>query len=72
MDIGAMLVPAFMKAMDEDKDGSISRAEFQRTFIKWFEAWGGGKSPLTADQVRAGIARDLPLQGGMIPAPPPR
>ena len=72
IDIAGMLVPAFMKAMDEDKDGSISRDEFQRTFAKWFEGWGGDKGPLTADQVRAGIIRDLPVQGGMIPLPPPR
>ena len=72
IDLAGMLAPAFMKAMDEDKDGSISREEFQRAFSKWFDGWGGDKGPLTADQVRAGIVRDLPGQGGMMPGPPPR
>ena len=49
--------------MDENKDGAITREEFQRGFAKWFDSWGGDQGPLTAEQLRAGISRDI--------APPP-
>jgi spore coat protein H len=58
-DLANLIAPAFLRAMDENLDGAISREEFQHAFDKWFEAWGGDKGPLTEEQVRAGISRDL-------------
>ena len=58
-DFANVIASSFVRAMDEGKDGVISRDEFLRAFAKWFEAWGGDKGPLTEEQVRAGINRDL-------------
>ena len=61
---GATLVPVFMKAADADKDGRVTRVEFVRAFIAWFDKWdiehNGG---LTEAQLRAGLLKDV--------APPP-
>jgi spore coat protein H len=78
-----MLQPVFTRALDADKDGSISRDEFQRGFEAWFTAWNADNGGiLTAEQLRAGINKDLampaPGGGGMMPfgpggpPPPPR
>jgi hypothetical protein len=56
--------------MDENKDGAVTREEFQKVFAKWFDAWGGDTGPLTEEQVRTGLNRDLAPQGGMMPGPP--
>jgi hypothetical protein len=66
-----MAASTFMRSMDENRDGVVTREEFQHAFAKWFEAWGGGKGPLTEEQLRAGLNRDLAPPGVMIPGPPP-
>ncbi len=63
---GMFLGGAFMMALDSNKDGSISRDEFTKGFVAWFEAWNTDKSGvLTDEQLRAGINQDLaPFRGG--------
>jgi spore coat protein CotH len=56
-----MIAAGFVQSMDENKDGVITRQEFERAFAKWFDSWGGDKGPLTPEQLRAGISRDLTL-----------
>ena len=72
---GMMIAGAFVATMDSDKDGKITRQEFEAAFAKWFEDWGGKDGSLTEDQIRTGINKDLPMPrppgGGMAPAPPP-
>ena len=58
----AMLAPPFLKAMDENQDTAVSREEFQQGFRRWFTSWGGDKGPLSMDQLREGITRDLAPQ----------
>ena len=58
----AMLAPPFLKAMDENQDTAVSREEFQHGFRRWFTSWGGDKGPLSMDQLREGITRDLAPQ----------
>ena len=76
-----MLQPAFTRALDADKNGSISRDEFRKGFEAWFTAWNIDKSGvLTSEQLRSGLNRDLAMPGpggGMMPMgpggpPPPR
>src|SRR6185436_4230170 len=31
--------PAFLAAVDNDKDGSVTRVELQNTFAKWYDQW---------------------------------
>jgi hypothetical protein len=69
-DFANLIAPSFLRAMDENQDGAISREEFQHAFAKWFESCGGAKGPLTEEQVRAGIDRDLAPEGGMMPGFP--
>jgi len=69
-DFANMMASSFVRAMDDNKDGVVTREEFQRTFATWFEAWGGDRGPLTEQQLRDGLNRDLPPQGGMMPGPP--
>jgi hypothetical protein len=63
---GNFLGPAFMTALDADKDGRLTRDEFVGGFARWFEAWDvDRKGVLTDEQLRSGINKDLPLR----PAP---
>ena len=64
------IASSFVRLMDENKDGAITRQEFQQAFAKWFDAWGGDTGPLTEEQLRAGLSRDLAPQGGTMPGPP--
>ena len=68
---GPQLDQAFLDQFDTDKDGMLSRAEFQGGFAKWFSSWSGGQNvPLSDAQLREGINRDLnPFRGGR-PAQP--
>lgn len=63
---GIFLGGAFMTALDANKDKSLTREEFTQGFARWFDAWGAGKkSPLTEEQLRAGINQTLsPSFGG--------
>ena len=74
---GMFLAQAFMTALDADKDGVVTQAEFIQGFLKWFDAWNTDHSgALTEEQLRAGINQDLaPFRGGPPPGfdfgPPP-
>ena len=67
---GMFLAQAFMTALDADKDGVVTQAEFIQGFLKWFDAWNTDHSgALTEEQLRAGINQDLaPFRGGPPPA----
>ena len=72
---GTMIGPAFLKAMDANKDDNITQEEFKTTFTKWFDSWSKDNL-ITEDQLRAGIEKDLAPAGmpggpGGMPAPPP-
>ncbi|MGO8925572.1 MAG: CotH kinase family protein [Limisphaerales bacterium] len=74
---GMFLAQAFTTALDVDKDGVVTQAEFTQGFLKWFDAWNTDHSGvLTEEQLRAGINKDLsPFRGGPPPGfgfgPPP-
>lgn len=69
---GMLLGPGFFTAMDTDKNGSVSREEFQAGFARWFESWGGrANGELTEEQIRAGLNRDFPRPQGMPGLGPP-
>src|SRR6185295_2134469 len=56
--------PGLFTAADTDKDGSLSRAEFKRSFEKWFADWDSEKAgALNEEQVYAGLRTLLPQQG---------
>jgi hypothetical protein len=75
------LGPAFVAALDADKNGKVTQAEFIQSFQRWFNSWNSDQSGvLTDDQLRAGINKDLspfrvgPLAGfgfGPPGGPPP-
>jgi hypothetical protein len=71
---GGFLGPAFMGALDADKDGKLTREEMRAGFATWFEKWNTDKSGLLTDeQLRAGINQDLqfrPAFGGPPGGPP--
>ena len=54
------LAPAFVSAMDTDKDGDVTKAEFTSSFARWFANWNKDKTGiLTEEQLRAGVNADL-------------
>ncbi|MBI2947577.1 MAG: hypothetical protein HYY23_08015, partial [Verrucomicrobia bacterium] len=63
--LATVLGGPIMAAMDSNKDGEVTRAEFAERFANWFEAWNTDKSGLLTDQqLRVGLGRDLlPIQG---------
>jgi hypothetical protein len=79
---GNFVGDSMLTALDADKDGQVSKAEFCAGFDKWFSAWAAdGKSALTEDQLTTGINRDLAPRfgpggpggpGGGGPGGPPR
>lgn len=57
---GTFLGPLFMDALDTDKDGVVTRVEFEQGFDRWFRSWNKTQSGmLTAEQLRAGINREF-------------
>ena len=60
----ASMGPGLFAALDGDKDGSLTRAELQATFEKWFTTFDTAKSgSLDNDSLYAGLREILP--GGM-------
>jgi hypothetical protein len=50
-------------AADGDKDGSLTRAEFQNTFAKWFDQFDSEKTgALSEETLYAGLSSALPRQ----------
>lgn len=73
--LGNALGNSFMAALDSNKDGEITRAEFTQGFARWFESWNPDKSgAITEEQLRAGLGRDLMPFRAVPPGvpPPPR
>jgi len=60
------LAQAFMTALDEDHDGTVTPVEFDRGFLKWFDSWDRlHQGVLSEAQLQAGINQDLsPFRGG--------
>lgn len=57
---GGMLVPGFLRTLDGNQDGQVSRAEFTDGFTKWFKNWDTKRQGyLTPDDVRDGLNKDL-------------
>lgn len=57
---GGMLVPGFLRTLDGNHDGRISRVEFTDGFTRWFRHWDTQRrGHLTADDVRDGMNKDL-------------
>ena len=56
----------FLQALDQNQHGSVTAAEWDRGFLKWFEAWDTAHHGLlNEEQLKAGINQDLsPFRGG--------
>jgi spore coat protein H len=63
---GNFLAGFFVSAFDMDKNQALTHEEFSQGFAGWFKKWNMDASgPLTEEQLRAGIDRDLtPVRGG--------
>lgn len=66
---GMIFAEPLLKALDEDKDSTVTRDEFTQGLGRLFEAWNTDKSgSLTEQQLRSGIEKDLsPPRGGFPP-----
>jgi hypothetical protein len=52
-----------LQVLDENKDSSVTQAEFTEGFARLFQAWNSDKSGyLALGQLRSGIEKDLPPQ----------
>ena len=67
--LGMIFGRPLWKVLDEDKDSSVTQAEFTQGFARLFQAWNSDKSGgLTLQQLRSGIEKDLsPSQEGFPP-----
>jgi len=58
---GRFIGPGLFTAADSNKDGSLTREEFETTFGKWFVEWDKDKSgSLDEDKLREGLNAALP------------
>jgi hypothetical protein len=58
---GQFIGPGLFTALDANKDGSLTRAELQDTFARWFAQWDVDKTAtLNEEQIRAGLNTALP------------
>ncbi|MDB6029894.1 MAG: hypothetical protein JWM16_232 [Verrucomicrobiales bacterium] len=55
---GVMLGKSFLQALDANKDGQVTRQEFQACFDKWFQEWNTNGT-IDEEQLRGGISREL-------------
>lgn len=60
---GMFLGPAFLSALDANKDGAVTHDEFSQGFEKWFDRWNRD-GILGDEQLREGLNRDLQPEGG--------
>ena len=61
---GHMLASAMVAALDSNQNGELSEAEFTGGFARWYQTWTSNSSgSLSADQLRAGIGRDIAVRG---------
>jgi spore coat protein H len=68
-----MIATALFSALDRDRDGGVTRAEWQAGFSRWFDLWDVNVTDtLTVDLLADGIGRDLVPAGlrGGFPGPP--
>jgi hypothetical protein len=67
--LGMMHSRTFLRVLDQNKDASVTKAEFTQGFARLFEAWNTDKSGyLTLQQLRSGIEKDLsPSSDGFSP-----
>jgi hypothetical protein len=65
------LADGFLRALDANQDGKLTRQEFAAGFEKWFQSWSrDGKGPVTEEELRDGLNQELsPFRGGP-PRPP--
>jgi spore coat protein H len=67
-DLATLVARALADALDADRDGRVTKAEFVGGFLRWFDAWDtDGAGQLTRDQLDNLLSEALPLQFG-----PPR
>jgi spore coat protein CotH len=65
---GMFLAPAFLSAGDSDRDGQITKQEFEALGDRWFGTWDKEKTgELKEDQVRDGLNSSLGGMGGGVP-----
>ena len=58
--LGMMHSRTFLRVLDQNKDASVTKAEFTEGFARLFDTWNTDKiGYLTLQQVRAGIEKDL-------------
>ena len=74
--LGTMFGPNFLKALDANGDGTVTRAEVTQRFAAWFAQWSGGSAVLTEKQLNAGLDKTIKLPAFGPPGdgfgPPPR
>jgi len=74
--LGAMFGRSLLQLLDENKDGSLTLAEFEQGFAKLYRAWHqDSQDGLTWSELRAGMEKDLaPSRDGFPPfgGGPPR
>ena len=57
---GMFLAPAFLQAGDTDKDGKVTKPEFEELAGRWFTSWDKDKSgKLDTDKLRDGLSASL-------------
>lgn len=61
-----MLAGGFVRGLDADKDGSLTKAEFVNGFAGWFKSWDTNKTgSISSEQLTEGLNKELnPFGGG--------
>jgi spore coat protein CotH len=67
--LGMMFGQSFLQALDENKDSTLTQAEFSQGFARLFTTWNDNKSgSLTLTQLRSGLDKNMaPSQQGFPP-----
>lgn len=61
--LGTLFGRSLFQALDENEDSTVTPVEFTQGFARLFQAWNTDQSErLTLEQLRSGIAKDLPPQ----------